>query len=197
MFDSFFHHRLNDSGYTNTELLPLAFSPSAYYPIDAEKKYDISFIGIGFRKRKNIISAVKTGSKILVGEQWDPKKFPGQVLQERVNSEKANAIYNQSFINLNIHHFQSVNGSNLRTFEILGAGGFLLAEPLKDLKEMFVDGQDLVFYKDIDDLNNKISYYLNHDDERNLIALNGYKKVSRHHSFQARIDQIFGSLELV
>lgn len=37
---------------------------------------------------------------------------------------------------------------------------------------------------------NKIDYYLTHDDERQQIALNGYRKVKKFHSYEAKLQKI-------
>ena len=37
----------------------------------------------------------------------------------------------------------------------------------------------------------KVDYYLSHDNERLEIAENGYQKVLKDHSYEARIDEMF------
>ncbi len=198
-FDSFYNNRFKDSGYKNTEYLPLAFSPTCYYPLDTPSIYDISFVGIGYRKRINLMSQLNKSHKykmVLAGDNWSPKEFKGQKVTGWLDGKNTNLIYNQTKINVNINHFQSVNGSNLRTFEILGAGGFLLVEPLKDLKDLFEDGKDLVFYNDIVELKEKVEYFLVHENERKEIAANGYKKAIKNHTFKNRIAQIVKSCDI-
>jgi len=188
VFDTFYVERLHDIGIHNAAYLPFCFSPSVFYPFaNQESVYDISFIGYAFKKRAKILLELLDYNLHLIGPGWVNEHIQNRVAGTRVTSEEANRLYNQSKINLNIHHFQSVRGSNTRTFEVLGAGGFLLVEPLDDLKAMFDDGKDLVFYHGIDDLKNKIDYYLVHDDERMQIAQSGYEKVCQEHTFKNRL----------
>ncbi len=61
----------------------------------------------------------------------------------------------------------------------MAANGFLLSDDWVGRKEHFVDGKDLIIYKDIMDLNKKIKYYLSHDLERQQIANQGYETVQQ------------------
>ena len=51
--------------------------------------------------------------------------------------------------------------------------------------------EDFVYYTDLNDLNEKIAYYLSHEEERRQIAQNGRKKVREFHSFEQRFREIF------
>ena len=48
----------------------------------------------------------------------------------------------------------------------------------------------MVCFDGVEDLVEKISYYLNHEEERARIARNGRKKVEQYHSYYNRIEQI-------
>ena len=51
-------------------------------------------------------------------------------------------------------------------------------------------GEDLETYSSIEELVDKCAYYLNHEDERASIALNGYKKVCENHTHYHRLKQM-------
>jgi spore maturation protein CgeB len=57
------------------------------------------------------------------------------------------------------------------------------------LNEFFRVGEEILGYKDADDLIDKIRYYLAHEEERRAIALNGYRRVMRDHRFKDRMGQ--------
>lgn len=86
-------------------------------------------------------------------------------------------IFRSSKINLNISLRSIVSGIPLRCIDIMAAGGFLLSNYQPELEELFTDGEDMVMYTSMDDLKDKAGYYLEHDEERRRIALNGWKKV--------------------
>ncbi len=105
---------------------------------------------------------------------------------------KAPLVFNRAKINLNISLRSIVNGIPLRAFDIMASKGFLLTNYQSDFQEFFVPGEDYVYYDSYDDLLVKAEYYLSHDKEREEIAQSGFNKVKQSHSYEARIDQMFG-----
>lgn len=93
-------------------------------------------------------------------------------------------VFHYSKINLNITLKSIKSGIPLRAIDIMAAGGFLLSNFQADFLEHFTPDEDFVYYNDLDDLNDKIQYYLNHDEEREQIAKNGQEKIRRYHSFE-------------
>ena len=104
--------------------------------------------------------------------------------------EEAPAIYRCSAINLNISLRSILTGIPLRSFEIMGSGGFLLSNYQREYEELFGNGIDYVYYTDYEDLQKKIDYYLTHEKERREIAENGYQKVKEAHTYKNRVNTI-------
>jgi spore maturation protein CgeB len=99
-------------------------------------------------------------------------------------------VYKSSKININITSKSIKSGLPLRIFDVIGAGGFLITNYQTELPELFDINKDLVVYESTDDLIQKISYYLSHEEERLAIANNGYQKVNVHYQFTTKILQI-------
>lgn len=99
-------------------------------------------------------------------------------------------VFRLSKINLNITLRNIKTGIPLRVFDIMGAGGFVITNYQQELLDYFEDGKDLVIYESAKDLQDKIKYYLHHEDERKQIAFNGYTKVKELHNYSVRIDKI-------
>lgn len=59
---------------------------------------------------------------------------------------------------------------------------------------IFHAGEDLVLYDSVDDLIQKIDYYLSHEEERLQIAKNGYEKVKRYHTYDTRLTEILNTV---
>lgn len=104
--------------------------------------------------------------------------------------EEAPKIYKCSQINLNISLKSILTGIPLRSFEIMGSGGFLLSNYQREYEDYFHSGTDYVYYTDYEDLGKKVEYYLSHDKERREIARNGYEKVKGSHTYKNRVDTI-------
>jgi len=103
-------------------------------------------------------------------------------------------VYHQSKINLNITLHCIETGICQRVFDVMAAGGFLLTNYQKELEELFVPGEDLVVYHNLEELCYYVDYYLEHEEERQRIARNGQAKVLQYHDFHIRMAQV---MELV
>ncbi|MBQ7920623.1 MAG: glycosyltransferase [Lachnospiraceae bacterium] len=99
-------------------------------------------------------------------------------------------IFKGSKINLNMTLRSIQSGIPLRAMDIMGCGGFLLTNYQADFEEYFEAGVDYVYYTDNEDLLYKVDYYLEHEEERKQIALNGYHKVQANHTYKHRVQTI-------
>lgn len=103
-------------------------------------------------------------------------------------------IFRLSRINLNMTIKPIQTGLPLRIFDILGCGGFLMTNYQAELQEYFEIGVDLEAYSSLDELVDKCAYYLAHEDQRKQIALNGYQKVCRQHTYPHRMKKMLEAL---
>jgi spore maturation protein CgeB len=84
-----------------------------------------------------------------------------------------------------------------RTFEIPACGGFLLTGMADNIEDYYIDGKEIVIFKNLDDLTEKCRYYLNHEEERLAIAEAGYKRTLLEHTYEKRFADIFKAMELM
>jgi len=120
--------------------------------------------------------------------------LPKRMVDEVWGTEVAK-IYNASKICLNIHHPQSKQGLNMRTFEILGAGGFQIVDYKKVLESLFEIGEELVCYRSLEELKDLLHYYLDHPTERERIAERGHRRAWHEHTFEARMQSMLSCVE--
>lgn len=99
-------------------------------------------------------------------------------------------IFKCSKININMTIKSIETGIPLRIYDIMGNGGFVITNYQSELLEYFVPNEDLVIYESLEDLIIKISYYLQHEEERKKIAENGYKKVKELYTFEKCLEKI-------
>lgn len=100
-------------------------------------------------------------------------------------------IFHYSRINLNITLKSIKTGIPLRAIDIMSAGGFLLTNFQADFLDYFVPDEDFVYYNDLQDLNEKIDYYLSHEQERQRIAANGRNKIRQCLGFDLLFSEMF------
>ncbi|MGE5342998.1 MAG: glycosyltransferase [Candidatus Omnitrophota bacterium] len=137
----------------------LAFAGTAYGD-KAEGKY-----------RAAVLSQVADfGLKIWGDNGWTNTAVFYPVLKsafqgDRLSFTELNKMYQTATINLNIPNPQCFTTFQQRVFEIAAAGGFQIADYRQDIDDYFND-DELVTFKSIGDLREKIDYFLKHPEER-------------------------------
>jgi spore maturation protein CgeB len=104
-------------------------------------------------------------------------------------------IYQQSRINLNIEKIYNTASLNLRIIDAMACGGFVLTEPVDDLKDYFSDGRELAVYGSAEELREKAGYYLAHEQERRAVAARGMQTVRAQFSLEGRIQEMMQTVE--
>lgn len=99
-------------------------------------------------------------------------------------------VFHLSKINLNITSRSIESGVPQRVWDIMAVGGFCLTNYQEELADYFVEGRDLEVFRDVDELMDKVAYYLKHEDKRIRIAMSGYQKVKESHSYYHRLEKI-------
>jgi glycosyltransferase involved in cell wall biosynthesis len=94
-------------------------------------------------------------------------------------------------IALNRHHeLAGEYANNMRLYEATGVGTLLLTESKRNLPELFEPGREVVAYDSVDDLVEKVAYYLEHDEERSEIARSGQERTLREHTYAQRMSEL-------
>ncbi len=106
-----------------------------------------------------------------------------------------NKIFYLSRINLNITLPSIETGMPQRILDIMGSGGFLLTNYQQEIEDYFVIGKDIEVFRDVDELLEKVAYYLSHEKERLRIAMNGYQKVRELFSYTHQLGYILQTVE--
>lgn len=99
-------------------------------------------------------------------------------------------VFQASKISLNMTMRPIETGLSLRVWDILGCGGFLLTNYQAEIPDYFEIGRDLETYESLEELEEKVHYYLSHEEERVEIAINGYEKVANYHTYETRLAQM-------
>ena len=159
----------------------------------SECHYDVSFVGAAYGNRPAWVQALADRGITVdtFGKGWNAGV---------VTAEDISRIYRQSRVSLNFSdsQYQLTGGSiqrsrqiKARTFEVPGAGGFLLTEPADTLGDYFKLGEEMETYANADELVAKIMHYLTHTDERDAMANRAHASVVAQHTYRARIPALF------
>jgi acetyltransferase-like isoleucine patch superfamily enzyme/ubiquinone/menaquinone biosynthesis C-methylase UbiE len=93
---------------------------------------------------------------------------------------------------LNIHLDMARNenrANNMRLFEATGVGSFLLTDYLNYIGNYFEPGKEIETFKDQNELIEKIYYYLDHPEEREVIAKRGQERCLRDYSMTKKAEE--------
>ena len=105
-------------------------------------------------------------------------------------AKQAPLVYNGSKINIYVTPRAIRSGVPLRVLEIMACQGFVLVNYQEDLAKEFEDGKELVMYRSLEEMVEKVQYYLEHEEERKQIAHAGYEKVLREYNYAAKLRKI-------
>jgi spore maturation protein CgeB len=178
----------------NASYFPFGARPIPGKPA-ADPQIDVLFVGSADLRRVLLLEKVREVVSIY-GSRWDRHRpLMSAQLQERIHSrqvwgEELHDLLHGSKIVLNITRsdfFGAETGLNLRIFEALAAGCFLLTDYCDELRDLFRLGEEIETYRGSDELAEKIDYFLRHDDRRQAIAARGHERFCCDFTWQARV----------
>jgi len=83
-----------------------------------------------------------------------------------------------------------------RHFEINGCGGFQLSYYVEGLERHYEIGEEISIYGAVEDLVDKVRYYLKHEEERKAIAHRGYERTLQEHTLESRFKRLVETIQL-
>ncbi|MCX5998701.1 MAG: glycosyltransferase [Chloroflexi bacterium] len=137
------------------------------------------------------------------GDKEEHITLPSRIIGDTLSDAEMIWMYSRSKINLgfsscgNTHETgERILQVRLRDFEVPMSGGFYMVEYMSELEEFFDIGKEIVCYSSKEDLAEKISYYLKHDDERERIRKAGHERCLRDHTWHKRFRMAFRKMGL-
>jgi spore maturation protein CgeB len=197
--------KLRYLGARNCDFWPHALFDAMFDPaktetdlMSADRDIDVIFIGALFPGKMPLIAKVKKafGKRCRIHGLTNFKRnvyfnlnfgLPGWVRPAGFGEYVP--LYQRSKIGINVHNRGDYTVGSYRMFDLPGNGVMQISDGGKFLDSFFRVGEEIVSYRDADDLIDKIHYYLKHDDERRRIALNGYRRVMKDHRIGQRLSQ--------
>jgi len=171
--------------------LPHAVEPLAYpnKPVSI-KKFDIGFVGyVSFRKRAEMLDRMfKEFPNFFYGQ-----RFSRWIYGEPADGQDTADIFRKSKI---VFSTAAVDDVQMRTFEALATGSFLLTEWVPTLEELFENKKHLVWYKTMDEAVELAKYYLENEIEREMIATAGMQEVLANHTYEKRFEKILSIIKI-
>ena len=116
---------------------------------------------------------------------------PGfKVSTHRINNMNP-AAYVKSKININVTHKSIQSGITQSVLDTMVCGGFLLTNYQPDIAEYLLPGEACIMYESMEDMKEKVFYYMAHESERKRIAFRGREFVGAEFTYTKRIREMF------
>ena len=201
--------RYQAAGLRNVLYSPFAFNAREYRRVDVPPRYDVSFVGGNHPWRGFVINRLrKAGIDVAVyGPYWPSGMLDQQAMVETFSASKINLNLSNSVqwdaryllsswraLRTTLRSPKDREQIKARHFEIPGAGGFQLSYYCEDLERHFVIGEEVAVYTGVDDLVDKIRFYLEHGDVRERVARAGYERAQRDHTMQQRLTSLLDAV---
>ncbi|MCH5259955.1 MAG: glycosyltransferase [Lachnospiraceae bacterium] len=100
-------------------------------------------------------------------------------------------VFANSRVNLNVSLRSIHSGIPHRVLDIMACGGFVMTNRQPEIMEYFEDGRELVTFGSMDECLEKITYYLEHEEERHKIASMGHRVVRERFGYREGIVRLF------
>ena len=198
-----FVEALNALGLNGSHWLPMACDPEIHHNVGLTNEEmrtfgkDVSFVGSYYPRRAEYLEKLNGYNLGIWGPGWENLPMDSPLRSALMGSytmpETWRKIYSASKIILSIHYQDEhlrVFQASPRVFEALGCGAFVLTDQQKDVLALFEDGEHLVSFSDARDLIEKVDFFLNHFEQRQVIAEQGKLEVLKKHTYRHRLTEL-------
>lgn len=193
--------------------VPHGYDAELHKPLDAERTLregpapDITFIGTYTPQKERILDELLKRMRLadlwIRGDQWAERCKSSTVRQKikgmAIPGHRYVEAISRSKIVLGLTSeaaFGAVEGDSVttRSFEIPACRGFMLHQRNDEILKYYREGVEMECFGDAEELCSKISYYLQHADERDRIRVNGHSRCVPEYSYDARMRDLLSLL---
>jgi spore maturation protein CgeB len=177
---------------------PICHAPQVLSPQEVVRyQRDIVFTGSYYSNRQHVLEALAAYDIGIWGPLWGrlpmASALKTKAEESRLDFSVWTKIYSAAKIVL-VVHYQDGNipcyQASPKLFEAMACGAFVLCDDQKDARALFQDKENVVFFKDADDLKQKVDFYLANPQERERIAACGRREVLEKHTYRHRMQKI-------
>jgi spore maturation protein CgeB len=195
-WESSLTRRLQNDG-VEAALLPFGFdddqehrrAPAVQSCRECAGDHRVVFVGQHSDKREDHLSAIQRHDVALWGARWPraKRRFGGRHAIHRGGTFGAATapLYAAADASLNVVDDLNMPGHNMRTFEIPGSGGVMLATHTAEQAAIFPDGEAALYYRSAAEIDGLIDRVRSEPDLADRLRRNG-QAIAREHSYQRR-----------
>jgi spore maturation protein CgeB len=183
MWERSLMERLRSDG-VEAKFLPFAVDPEITRPQSLPEglhcaacniTHDVAFVANYSGARCAELTAIRKHTVAIWGSNW-PKDWQSLSGQHRAHppiwGSGVGNIYARAALSLNVLNAENLGGPNMRTFEIPGSGGVMLARYSAEQDEFFPENEAAIYYRSPSEIDNKINAILGDPEVRLRIRRN-------------------------
>ena len=162
---------------------------------------DVSFIGGWRQSRQEVLSTLGDFDLKIWGPGWGRRSRSSPTIKEAwqgrsVVGAEFTAAVRASRVNLNLVDPTGYPAANMRTFELLAAGGVQLSSACPEFEPILRHGEHLFYFDGAGELPAAINKLLADPDALESVADRGCDEVLSKHTYFDRVDSLIQALEL-
>jgi spore maturation protein CgeB len=191
---------LKNMGCNKVEPFYYAVDPNYFQPINIDKKFDISFYGHGSDLREYWInqmitkpSNVMINTSFITGGGINDVNLGLSKSLPKLSMFRFKKLCCESKICLNItrkSHADVYASSTARPFELAALGCCIISQPYNGINEWFKINEEIICIRDGEHINSLYDYYLENEEERNLLGINARNRILKDHTYNSRANQL-------
>ena len=196
-YDKWVKEKIENDFKIRSELIPFVFDENAILEdeLTAIKEVNaVCFMGNPDAYRAKIILEILNCdlSIHLYGNKWDTFiQHPHAFIHRPVYGKDFLSTLRKYRIQLNIMRAHNINSHNMRSVEIPGVGGLMLAPNTSDHKQFFTEGDDVFLFNDEKELITKIREILEMSEEKvRNIRMKAREKVLKEFTYSRQVNQL-------
>ncbi|MCS4194429.1 hypothetical protein GGP50_002655 [Salinibacter ruber] len=175
--------------HSNVRAFPHAVPIEVYGRVNPREEHDVAMIGRldgeDYKYRRRAVDMIEEMD--VVSNDMD-RYYP---YEEMVK------VYSNSKVTINVSRGEYLNEAHLSCLEIMGAGTLLLttcdpkSKQVHELERLgFDEGRHFSTFEDLEDLRDKIDFYLDHDEERKAMAAKARERTLEEHTHDQRAKKL-------
>jgi spore maturation protein CgeB len=161
--------------------------------ISCRSQHQVVFVGTNSRARRLEISRIRRHSVAIWGNNW-PIRWKPPSAEHQVHGavwgKAVCRIYAHASVSLNILNAESLDGHNMRTFEIPASGGVMLSRFTPAQNELFPEGEAALYYRSPEEIDDLIESTLRDGDLRDRIRATAMR-IATDHFYERRAEAVW------
>jgi len=154
--------------------------------------HNVAFVATYSRCRCAEVAAIRRHAIAIWGNNW-PRQWRGLAGQHRAHApvwgSAVSGIYARAPVSLNVLNAENLGGPNMRTFEITGSGGAMLARWSPAQNEIFPEGEAAAYYRSPDEIDDKLDELLGNRDLRARLRRNA-TRIAAGETYDVRAESV-------